>query len=195
VVTNNHVIYGSDDIFLVSPGGEMMPALVVACDEDHDLAILAPEDTKWLPPALPLAKQPTRIGSKVFTVGFPRIDKFGKTPKLSVGVVSAINGLADNTSTYRLELPIHQGNSGGPLVNTNGEVVGIIASMLGAIDANGNIQTIPTVSYAIKVQFLEDILSSLSTPGPELSELPHYTDTVDGLADRIQQSVLMVVVK
>ena len=195
VVTNNHVIDGRDEITLINPDGERMAASIVVRDNVHDLAVLAVKDTKWLPLALPLARQSTPMGASVFTIGFPRIDLLGKTPKLSAGFVSAVNGFDGDSSTYRLKLLIRRGNSGGPLINTNGEVVGIVASMLGAIDANGNIHPIPTTSYAVKTRYLQDLLSSLPIRDSEFSELPHYTGTVDGLADRIQQSVLMVVAK
>jgi hypothetical protein len=195
VVTNNHVIDGSDEIVLINPDGERMAASIALRDDAHDLAVLAVKDTKQLPLALPLARQSAPIGASVFTVGFPRIDLLGKTPKLSAGLVSAVNGFDGDASTYRLELLLRRGNSGGPLVNMNGEVVGIVVSMLGAIDANGNIHPIPTTSYSVKAIYLQDLLSSLPIRDPEFSELPHYTDTVDGLADRIQQSVLMVVAK
>jgi S1-C subfamily serine protease len=195
VVTNNHVVGKGDRVTLINTSGEKIAATVVERDREHDLALLSVEDTHWLPLALPLARQRVYEDANVFTVGFPRIDQRGETPKVSAGRVSAVNGLHDDPSSYQLSLTIQQGNSGGPLINTNGEVVGVIASMLGAVDAQGNIQPIPSVSFAVKVRHLRDMLSFLPIQDATLGELPHYTDTIEELADRIEHSVLIVVAR
>lgn len=195
VVTNSHVVDEKDEITLINSNGERRAASVIMRDPDHDLAVLVVEDAKWLPLALPLARQEVPVGASVFTAGFPRIDLLGITPKLSAGWVSAVNGFDGDLSTYRLELLLRRGSSGGPLVNSSGEVVGIVVSMLGAIDANGNIRPVPSTSYAVKTRYLQKLLSSLPVRDPELSERPRYPDTVDGPGGRIQQSVLMIVAK
>ena len=195
VVTNNHVVKYGSEINLIDANGEMMAATVVERDEDHDLAVLAVKDMTLLPLALPLARQRAYADASVFTVGYPRIDLHGETPKVSAGRVSSVFGLENDPSSYQLNLSIQQGNSGGPLLNTNGEVVGVVTSMLGEIDADGNVHPVPAVSYAVKVQHLRDMLSFLPIQDSSLSELPHYTDTVEALADRIRHSVLIVVAK
>lgn len=193
VVTNHHVVANSRQINLINTEGEMIPAMIVEHDEEHDLALLSVKDSNRLPLALPLARQRAYSDAQVFTVGFPRIDILGKSPKISAGRVRTINGLHDNPSTYQLDLPIQQGNSGGPLLNTRGEVIGIISSMLGAVDTDGNVHPVPNVSFAIKVRHLQDILSFLPIQDTMIGELPRYTDSVEELAGRVRHSVLMVV--
>jgi len=195
VVTNNHVVKHGQAVDLINANGEVLAATVVERDEDHDLAVLSVADAALLPLALPLARQRAYSDANVFTVGFPRIDLHGKSPKVSAGRVSSVYGLKNDPSTYQLDLTIQQGNSGGPLLNTNGEVVGVVASMLGEIDAEGNVHPIPTICYAVKIQYLRDMLAFLPIQDSYISELPHYTDSVAALADRVRHSVLIVVAK
>lgn len=195
VVTNNHVVGEAEDITLVNADGETMTASVVARDPIHDLALLSVDDTNWLPLALPLGGWSTDAGSEVFTVGYPRIDLLGETPKLSTGTISAVHGFENDLSTYELNLAIQKGNSGGPLLDENGKVVGVVASMLGAIDTQGNVHPVPGISFAIKIRQLRELLAYLPIHDPAISELPQLRGSVGQLAERIRHSVLIVVAK
>ncbi len=192
VVTNNHVVGDSVDIVLVDGGGTKISATIVARDQQRDLVLLGVSDPRQLPPPLPLAGQRARLGTSVFTIGYPRIDILGKTPKLTAGLVSSINGLEDDPSRYQLSLPIQSGNSGGPLINMHGEVVGVITSMLGSIDASGNTSPLSNVSYAVKVDFLRDMLNHQSLPTRSMPSLVLADNALEEMADRIQHSVLIV---
>ncbi len=192
VVTNNHVVEGSQFITLINEAGQEMSATVVALDKKKDLALLSVSNTSLLPPALPLSSQRARLGTSIFTIGFPRIDVLGKTPKLSAGLVSSVNGLADDVSRYQLSLPIQSGNSGGPLINLQGEVVGVITSMLGEVDANGDTKPISDISYAVKVDFLQALLDQTPQRQIPIRELALYDSGLESLADRVQHSVMIV---
>ncbi len=192
VVTNNHVVEGSQFITLINDAGQEMSATVVALDKQKDLALLSVSNPSLLPPALPLSSQRARLGTRIFTIGFPRIDILGKTPKLSAGLVSSVNGLADDVSRYQLSLPIQSGNSGGPLINLHGEVVGVITSMLGEIDANGETKPISDISYAVKVDFLQALLDQTPQRQIPIRELALFDSGLESLADRVQHSVMIV---
>ena len=192
VVTNHHVIADSERITLINTSGEQFGARLVYSDRKRDIALLAVEDTSQLPPALPLAREMAQTGDSVFTLGFPRVDLFGDTPKLTAGEVLAERGRRGNRGSYELNLHIYQGNSGGPLINMNGEVVGIMTSLLGRVAENGAIHPIPDLSFAVKTTHLKNMLSSLPVLDPKHTELPHCEDNLDGLAQRIQQSMLIV---
>ncbi len=197
VVTNNHAISENSEVVLITTSGQEIKACAVLRDDADDIAILEVRDSKKpLPPALPLARTAPRLGSSVFTLGFPRIDVMGRTPKLSEGVISGINGLYDDPGSYQTTVPIQPGNSGGPLLNMKGEVVGVMKSMLGVVDeTHGGFYMLPNTSYAVKIRSVKQLLHLLPPKSPSLAELPIRFDTLETLADRVKDSVLIVMTK
>jgi hypothetical protein len=193
-VTNNHVVAGVEFVQLINVTGIQLTASVVLRDAEHDLALLHVSESGSLPPALPLASVDPRPGSRVFTIGYPRIDIMGRTPKLSDGIISSLNGYRDDPDSYQISVPIQPGNSGGPLLNMDGAVVGIVTSMLGAYDDAAEPQVLPNVSYAIKVEVLHSMLPQVlrQTAAPE--QPPASPASLADLAERIQGSVLIVMV-
>ncbi len=196
VVTNDHIVANSNDVILINGSGHKISAQVVLRDQASDIALLEVADSDNLPPALPLAKAPLKLGSRVFTLGFPRLDIMGSSPKLSEGVISGINGPPDDPDSYQTTVPIQPGNSGGPLLNMNGEVVGVVKSMLGVRDENqGSIYVLPNVSCALKIKCVRDLLDLLPRQDPALTILPNRSGNLETLAARIQSSVLIVIVR
>jgi S1-C subfamily serine protease len=196
VVTNDHVIAESTDVMLINHSGQEITAQVVLRDETGDIAILEVSDIQKLPPALPLATAQARLGANVFTIGFPRPDVMGKTPKLSEGVISAINGLFDNPESYQTTVPIQPGNSGGPLFNMKGEVIAVVKSMLGVRDERrGDITILQNISCASKIRCVRELLSLLPRQDPVINELAGHSGNLETLAARVQGSVLMVVTR
>jgi len=162
-------------------------------DTVNDLAVLSISDTDNLPPALPLSSAPGRLGSNVFTLGYPRVDILGRTPKLTDGIISSVNGYRDDPGSYQTSVQIQPGNSGGPLLNMEGEVIGIVSSMLGTVSATSETVVLPNISYAVKVDMLRTLLQALpERPPSRVAAAGHPAALVD-LADRIQSSVLLVV--
>jgi S1-C subfamily serine protease len=196
VVTNSHVVGGSRRIALLDQTGAKFAAWPVLRDDVNDLVFLQVDEPQKLPAALPLAEARTRLGSSVFTIGFPRIDVMGKTPKLSNGVISGLQGLRDDPCSYQTTVPIQPGNSGGPIFNLNGEVVGIVASMVGIRDdASGAISQLPNISCAIKVECLKELFPHLPAHGTDIHSLPSDPGDLESIAQRVQNSVLIVVAK
>ena len=194
-VTNHHVVSGKQSIVLVNSQGEEIPATVVVSDDLNDIALLSVGDPARLPAALPLACASAQLGSSVFTIGFPRVDVMGTTPKLSLGIISGVNGLYDDPASYQISVTIQPGNSGGPLLNMQGEVVGLITSMLGTIDsADGKTQPIPNINYALKADRIEELLLALPRQErkTDVTVLTSGHASLEALADRIQNSVMIV---
>jgi S1-C subfamily serine protease len=196
VVTNSHVVAGSRRIALLDQTGAKFAAWPVLRDDVNDLVFLQVDEPRKLPAALPLAEARTRLGSSVFTIGFPRIDVMGKTPKLSNGVISSLQGLRDDPCSYQTTVPIQPGNSGGPIFNLNGEVVGIVASMVGIRDeASGTISQLPNISCAVKIECLKELFPHLPAHGTDINLLPSDPGDLESIAQRVQNSVLIVVAK
>lgn len=196
VVTNDHIVADSSDVILINGSGQELAAQVVLRDQASDIALLEVGDADKLPPAIPLANSPLRLGSRVFTLGFPRLDLMGSLPKLSEGVISGTNGLLEDPGSLQTTVPIQPGNSGGPLLNMNGEVVGVVKSMLGIRDERqGSIYLLPNASCALKIKCVRDLLNLLPRRDAALTILPRRSGDLETLAARIQSSVLIVVAR
>jgi len=196
VVTSNHVVSDTDSVTLVDASGREISARVIIRQENRDFALLEVDDPSSLPPAIPLARSQERLGASIFTIGFPRIDVMGKTPKLSIGVISSVNGFYDDPGSYQTTVPIQPGNSGGPVLNFKGEAVGVVTSMLGIRDeATGSINMLQNSSRVTKIDPMKDMLARLPKKDGVVRELPRDKDSLEDLADRIQKSVLIVVAR
>jgi hypothetical protein len=196
VVTSNHVVAGCQNVVVISTLGEELPARLALRDQVKDIAILEVSDPLKLPPALPLAKKKARLGTAVFTIGFPRVDYMGRSPKLFTGVISSVNGLHDDPASYHTTVPVQPGNSGGPLLNMNGEVVGLVTSMLGLRDKeDGDIRMLPNASCALKIASVEKLFPLLPKRDPAIEILPRNAGSLETLAERIEGSILLVVAK
>ncbi len=195
VVTNYHVVHDNKDVLLIRQDGVEIPATVAVRDRANDLALLRPTNLDKLPPALPLATVPVGAGASVFTIGYPYPDIMGVKSRLTDGVVSAIFGVRDDPRYLQISVPLHPGNSGGPLLNMNGEIVGVVTSKLSALVMLKVTGDLPeNVSYALKIPYVKVLLESVSALVSH-GVLPVKKGTMEVLAKRISNSVLMVVAK
>lgn len=127
ILTNNHVVEGAADLVVILSDGTEIPAEVISLDEFSDLAVIQAEGNM---PAVAMLGNSDQIkpGETVIAIGSP-LGTFKNS--VTVGVVSATGRVLDTGSGYQMEdliqtdAAINQGNSGGPLVNLAGEVVGI----------------------------------------------------------------------
>ncbi len=167
IVTNNHVVEGADDVTVTFYDGTWATAEVVATDPQADLAVLkvtAPDGYPWR--ALTLATEDNlRVGHSVIAIGNP----YGYANTMTTGIISAM-GRSFPTSELgesRYTLPdviqtdaaINPGNSGGPLLNLNGEVVGVNFAIESESRANSG------VGFAIPVSIVERIVPALIENG------------------------------
>ena len=150
VLTNHHVIDGCNAITVRTADGRTLPATMPArVDVQRDLALLAvPNDPG---PILPFRANPVRRGESVVTYGFPLAGLLAAGPTLTTGEVSALAGLANNEQHFQISAPVQQGNSGGPLLDRQGHVMGVIVSKLNAQRIAQRTGDIPqNVNFAVK---------------------------------------------
>lgn len=123
ILTNNHVIDGVKDIYVVTYDGNVYKAQLLYTDKQIDLALLKINRTDLKP--IKLAKEnEVTVGDEVVAIGTPL--SFGYRNSASTGIVSGLNRPVDDIYTYlQTDASINPGNSGGPLVNMLGELVGI----------------------------------------------------------------------
>nr|WP_082625888.1 Do family serine endopeptidase [Cognatishimia activa] len=128
VVTNNHVIDGADEITVEFFSGEMLPATVVGKDPNTDIALLKVESEEPLPFVSFGDSDAMRVGDWVLAVGNP----LGQGFSVSAGIVSQRNrALSGNYDDFiQTDAAINRGNSGGPLFNMDGDVIGVNTAIL-----------------------------------------------------------------
>ena len=149
VITNNHVIQNAEDILVRVNGDEDYKAKIIGKDPLSDIAVLQIEaDEKFIPVKFGDSDK-SRIGDWVIAIGNP----FGLGGTVTSGIISARNrsiGLARYEDFIQTDASINQGNSGGPLFNMNGDVIGINTAILGQSGSIGIGFAIPSNS-AVKV--------------------------------------------
>ncbi len=128
ILTNNHVVGRQPSVVILQNDGEY-EARLIARDPDVDLALLSIEAT-GLTPLEPAPVSP-RVGEMVFAFGHPWGQRNTVTRGIVSALVSAQNRRGDTLPVIRSDTPLAPGNSGGPLVNAKGEVVGINAMIVG----------------------------------------------------------------
>lgn len=157
IVTNKHVIEGGKEFAIRTGLGEVIRANVVFISDTDDLAIL--ELSKPLPAdrAIPSAAySKPRVGRDVVVMGYPLWYILGEgSPSLTNGVVSKGTGMGDDRNTFQLTAKVNKGNSGGPVFDLNGNVVGITVGKLDSQKINQEQGFVPEdINFAIHVDRL-----------------------------------------
>jgi len=159
LLTNHHVVEGLSDVSIKTEKG-WLSAKVVKVDNQNDLAVLK-ADGKFA--ALPVvSSRKVGLGDEVFTIGFPQIGVQGISAKYTKGNISSLTGVKDDPRNFQISVPVQPGNSGGPLVNEYGNVVGVVVARLNAAKLLKETGRIPqNVNYAVKSSFANSFLESL----------------------------------
>ena len=193
LISNFHVVNGAHHI-RIKTGKGMLDASVVKADPTNDIAILKVEGEFA---ALPLgSNQPEKLGESVFTVGFPIPNLQGVEPKLGDGKISGLSGVNDDPTQYQISVPLQPGNSGGPLVNSNGLVIGIVNARLSDIYALKVSGTLPqNVDYAIKIAYARLVIESIPGFSSDLLVTQTAGDrTFEKVVSEVQEAVALIVV-
>ena len=161
ILTNNHVVEGADELTVEMSDGEMIPGEIVGTDPQTDLAVIKIDRTD-LPAAIMGDSDRVRVGDWVMAIGSP----FGLDQTVTAGIISGKNrvqaiidegrGFEDFLQT---DAAINPGNSGGPLVNLDGQLIGINTAILSRSGGNAGI------GFAIPVSMAKPILESIIETG------------------------------
>jgi serine protease Do len=193
VVTNNHVIEGADEITVILDDGDEMKATLVGTDEKTDLALLKVTSKNPLPTARMGDSDKARVGEWVMAIG----DPFGLGGTVTTGIISARNRDI-NAGAYddfiQTDAPINRGNSGGPLLNARGEVIGVNSQI--ETETGGNVG----IGFAVPVNTVREVVSQLKANGKvEHAYLGvHMQDITEDVAETanlpVDEGVLIVTV-
>ena len=160
IATNYHVVENAKSIKVQGIRGSFnneYNATVVSTDKFNDLAIIKINDSRFngfgtIPYRIKTST--SEVGEDVFVLGYPLTTTMGDEIKLTTGVISSKTGFQGDVSLYQISAPIQPGNSGGPLFDGKGNLIGIV---------NAKHRGAENVSYAIKASYLNNLVESAST--------------------------------
>lgn len=148
-VTSYHMVKNADSVFVTNSVMDRAPAKLIASNPAMDIAIYKIENTEAIRNIpFPFSfKDNIEIGEKVFTLGYPRRDiVYGE------GALSSLSGFGNDTTMYQISIPINPGNSGGPILDEQGNVIGLIRGKQSSAEATG---------FAIKSGFIKQTIDGL----------------------------------
>lgn len=192
IVTNYHVIEDAKSISVQGSKGDFSVkynASIVASDKNNDIALIKINDDKFngfgqIP--YKLKTTISEVGEDIFVLGYPLTTTMGDEIKLTTGVISSKTGFQGDVALYQISAPIQPGNSGGPLFDNKGNVIGIV---------NAKHKGTDNVGYAVKSLYLRNIIESVSTTSIitnsnliETKTLPEKVKSVDSFIFLIECS-------
>lgn len=192
IATNHHIIEGASEIKLIKTDGSELKAKIYKEDKVNDIALLEVISEEKLPPAIPISSKQAPVGQDVFTIGYPMAGILGTDPKFTSGKINSLSGIQNDPRVYQISVPVQAGNSGGPLLNINGEVVGIVTLKLHAVRVFKWTGDLPqNVNYAIKAQYITALLSDERKKDIEVLESKE--GTFEELVERLKNSVFIII--
>ncbi|MFN4881053.1 MAG: S1C family serine protease [Bacteroidota bacterium] len=172
IATNYHVTEGATSIKVRGINGDFSKsysAKVIIEDKNNDLAIIKIEDVGFTSlGTIPytISNRTSDVGSSIFVLGYPLRATMGDEVKLTNGIISSKSGFQGDVTSYQISAPVQPGNSGGPLFDDKGNIIGIINAKHGGAE---------NASYAIKASYLMNLIDLMPSP-PKLQTI----STVNG---------------
>ncbi len=202
IVTNQHVVSKCNKITVGDSMKTQIPADLIASDKRNDLAILqtismemASSDTKLFVQKLSIQIVPVLSGGlmrsedvnggeEILVAGYPLGNMVSDTMKVTKGIVSATKGMDNDVSQFEIDAVIRKGNSGGPIYDKRGNIVGVAVSRL-------NVNRTDTINFGIKGSTVKQFLSAHDIP-TKWSNREDEIDTKDIYKIASKQTVMVV---
>ena len=158
VVTNYHVVKGCTDV-KIHDKGRKIKASIVTYDPNNDIALLK---GNFIPRKFyPLSRKSPELLTEVFVAGHPFGKRISASVKVTKGIVSSLSGVGNNFSNFQIDAALQPGNSGGPIMNDKGNVVGVAVAKLKRDWAIKEFDTVPElVNFGVKSSVVIGILES-----------------------------------
>jgi len=180
LVTNHHVIEACREIVVRRPGAEPVIARLLASDETNDLALLRIDGAVEVAAAI---RPEIRLGEQVAVFGYPLAPLLSSGGNFTLGNVTALSGMGDDTRFLQISAPVQPGNSGGPLLDEHGNVAGVVTGKLNALLTLALTGDLPqNINFAIRGSRLYGFLHANGV-APEAADMSMILRAPD-LADR-----------
>ena len=173
LVSNYHVIEICQAVG-VPLDGEIFPVKILASDIVNDL-IVGKIELNGKNPYLSINTEGAYLGDNILAAGFPLDNDLSESIKVTRGIVSSMSGIGNNYSQYQIDAAVQGGNSGGPLLDDKGTVVGVVVSQIDKVRYLAEENYIPeNVNFAVKSQNLDIFLKANSVPLPNKNVYKTY---------------------
>ena len=164
ILTNNHVVEGAQQVEVTLSNQKKYKATVVAVDKTHDIALIQIHGVPNLEPATLADSAGLLVGQRVYAIGNP----FGFSGTMTRGIISALRAVQLPTgvkidNAIQTDASVNPGNSGGPLLNSHGDVIGITTMI--ATNPNSNVDQSAGIGFAIPIATAKAVLDDFSKYG------------------------------
>lgn len=194
IITNHHVVEDSNSISVILSDKSAHDAVLVTSDSANDVAILKADIQGQALPIVSTASK-KRKGEEVLTLGYPLIQIQGQEQKATFGRINAKSGIKGDVRFLQIDVPIQPGNSGGPLLDKRGAVIGIITATLDELTILRESGALPqNVNYAVKSDYVIPLLRSANIKWKEALTGSRLTN-IPEVVSNSEKSVVLVVAK
>jgi len=186
ILTANHVVEDANAVSVRLANGLELEAKVVKASRNIDLALL--KINSQTPDYLPITSSQPKVasGDRVFTFGFPVVSVLGSEPKFTDGAISSMSGPGGEITFLQITVPVQPGNSGGPLVSEQGDVVGIITASVAIVPFIKATGTLPqNVNWAVNATFAAPLVPQAATK----KQMPLKRKEI---IERVRKSVVLI---
>ncbi len=192
IISASHVIQDAKEIAVVLRSGDTLRATVKGIDDANDIALL--KVARIGKPLPVLSSNAIAVGDQVFTIGYPLIDIEGQEQKTTFGHVNALSGMQDDVRFVQIDAPIQPGNSGGPLLDSRGRVVGVVTRTLDPAALLKQSGIVPqNANYAVKSDYILPLMARYEVDSHVVSVSASGGEA--GLVKRIRDSVVLIVAR
>jgi len=191
LLTACHVVSEASKIQVLTGTG-LYPAKVVRLDSANDMALLKVDGQGFEALAVQTSRA-VKAGQEIFTLGFPNIQFQGTEAKYTQGNISSLSGIADDPRLFQISAAVQPGNSGGPLLDADGMVVGLVVAKLDDIATAIETGSLPqNVNYALKSSFILSFLESVPAINDKLLQPKKSELTRTQVVEKTSKAVVMV---
>ena len=168
VITNNHVIEGCQEV-IVHTKEKDIKTRIISFDPQNDLALLKGD---FQPKTVfALSNNRPELLQDIYVAGYPFGNAISSSIKVTKGIISSLTGIGNNFSNIQIDAALQSGNSGGPIIDDNGNVIAVAVSKLDAKYMLENFGSIPeNTNFGIKSSVVKSILDSNDVARPDANQ-------------------------
>jgi|SaaInlStandDraft_2_1057019.scaffolds.fasta_scaffold22678_1 hypothetical protein len=196
VITSYHVVHGAKSIRVRLVNGERIDATVALKDTNNDIAILKLSQSPTSRQSIIILGDSSSVktGDRVFTYGFPLVDLLGDAePRYSEGFINSLSGISNDPRLFQVSIPIQPGNSGGPVFNEKGELIGIATSSIDSVQTQKVFGATPqNVNFAIKSSYINSLLPNLPDTFIRKKGIVVVPAEEVGFKERVKNDIVLV---
>ena len=189
-----------ENIKIKTPSGDIEAKLLLK-DNSNDIAILKLDSVPNNIQSNIYFGDSSKMkdGDKVSTIGYPFSNILGQQPRYSEGIINSLYGVQDDPRLFQISVPIQRGNSGAPLFNEKGEVIGMVVASLDAKNVFEITGSFPqNINFAIKSAYIKNILSMLPDLGSMLvqpTDLSLASGEPKSFMERMKNNIVLIEAK